>query len=323
MHFIGLDDVEPLLLRAWEQSCPFSLIRLGDGENTVLQYPRYCDKARAQFVFRRAFEDRHYERDEILAIRAMMIAAVRDADLVGLHDSQEHNPVRAIYEEHLQYAGLRNLTACNHAVHLALQSFGAIERLIARADRVTLICGRDVVERVRQQFPGVASEQITVPTERQYRLTEDAHRHTEPHYPDAFRKVMASIQVVGPHHLFLIGAGFLGKVYCGHVKRNGGFALDIGSVFDYWGQVPTREGRRCIENDRVVFEGESRWPGIYLGQPTDDPDLIRRRFPGMFREMRVRPMPAELRQRLNLGDAIGNWRELWSKLGDGLIRRRP
>ena len=192
-------------------------------------------------------------------------------------------------------------------MHLALQAFGAIERLIARTDRVTLICGRDVIGRLREQFPAVTLRQITVPTERQYRLEEDAKRHTRPHYPDVFHKTIADIQVEGPHHLFLIGAGFLGKVYCGEVKRKGGFALDIGSVFDYWGEVPHARAAAALRTAVWFSRGESL-AGIYLGKPAADPDLIG----GVFRTCSATWPFAQCRR---------NSRPPWT-LRDGLLSLR-
>ncbi|MDY6885713.1 MAG: hypothetical protein SWL02_18320 [Pseudomonadota bacterium] len=42
-------------------------------------------------------------------------------------------------------------------------------------------------------------------------------------------------------HVYLVGAGILGKVYCHQIKKSGGIALDVGSVPDVWVGKPSRE----------------------------------------------------------------------------------
>lgn len=55
------------------------------------------------------------------------------------------------------------------------------------------------------------------------------------HYKDHFRKIMSLIQNNAKRYdLFLIGAGFLGKIYCDEVKRCGGRSFDAGRLFDFW-----------------------------------------------------------------------------------------
>lgn len=50
------------------------------------------------------------------------------------------------------------------------------------------------------------------------------------------------------YDLFLIGAGFIGRNFCGMVKRYGGRSLDVGSLFDYW------SGAR----PEVIFKGSAK-----------------------------------------------------------------
>jgi hypothetical protein len=45
------------------------------------------------------------------------------------------------------------------------------------------------------------------------------------------------------YDLFLIGAGFLGKIYCNEVKRCGGRVFDSGRLFDFWGGMRVIDSR--------------------------------------------------------------------------------
>jgi hypothetical protein len=55
-------------------------------------------------------------------------------------------------------------------------------------------------------------------------------------YPDSYKEIEREIREFGDlnGHLFLVGAGILGKWFCELVRRNGGVAIDIGSLYDTW-----------------------------------------------------------------------------------------
>jgi hypothetical protein len=61
------------------------------------------------------------------------------------------------------------------------------------------------------------------------------------HYPDGLERALAELKlssVAGT--LVLVGAGLLGKVVCGETRRQGGIAIDVGSLFDAWAGLHTR-----------------------------------------------------------------------------------
>jgi len=55
--------------------------------------------------------------------------------------------------------------------------------------------------------------------------------------------MMARIEGLGPGDLVLVGAGVLGKAYVAGAARRGAVAIDMGSVFDGWAGIISREGR--------------------------------------------------------------------------------
>lgn len=286
--FIRLTEVPSRIQNAWVAGVPFSLLRIGDGELSVLRFPDRCDEERIQYVFKRAFASRTYSAPEINDVRAGMISAILSADVVGLYDSYEGNDLCVVYQEDIDYAGIGGITACSPIVHIYLQSAGVIESMIRQADRITLISGRDLQQRIASTFSHAFIDQIRIPVERQYALACD--NTAEETIPGVVKWVRGAIKPEGPHHLFLVGAGLLGKEYCGIVKDRGGFAIDVGSVFDYWANVPTREGKRPIVDGVVVLKEQSRWPSIQLGS-TPDPQALARKFRNMFRPMEIIPLP--------------------------------
>jgi len=60
-------------------------------------------------------------------------------------------------------------------------------------------------------------------------------RGSKKHYPLYYQNVMDIISKKAiKYDLFLIGAGLLGKIYCGYVKECGGRSFDAGRLFDVW-----------------------------------------------------------------------------------------
>ena len=55
------------------------------------------------------------------------------------------------------------------------------------------------------------------------------------HYEVSFDSIMNEIkEEINKYDAWLVGAGELGRLYTGEIKRNGGVAVDIGKVFDAW-----------------------------------------------------------------------------------------
>jgi hypothetical protein len=157
------------------------------------------------------------------------------------------------------------------------------------ARRVTLVSGRDTLAQFQAAYPHIKANQHLIPVERQYKV--DGEDMRDQHYPDVYERIKDALNPAGPCHLYLVGAGLLGKEYCSIIKSRGGFALDIGSVFDYWANVPTREGKRAIVDGKAALAGESRWPSIFLGDTPDADGLARTPHRGMLRPLEITARP--------------------------------
>lgn len=73
------------------------------------------------------------------------------------------------------------------------------------------------------------------------------------HFRKHFKKIISFIRKnSNDYDLFLIGAGFLGKIYCDEVKKSGGRAFDVGRLFDFWSGVRNIDSRpkRFIKMNR-------------------------------------------------------------------------
>lgn len=235
---------------AISEARPFSLIRLGDSENSILGYPEHTKEPRIQSVLSRLMDAREYSPAEVLDIKSGLVEAVNGADIVGLFPADHPKELCALSPAVLQSAGVQIELTCWQSIHFYLAASGHLARMVYAADRVTLITGRDIKARFDERF-GCDVEQLLVPSERKFRLNEENGRGE--HYPTVYRAIRAAIEVRAPRHLFLVGAGVLGKAYCQAIKEAGGIAVDVGSVFDYWAGLATREKKTPA--DQVVADG--------------------------------------------------------------------
>jgi hypothetical protein len=247
---LTFEEVVSEINHAIFEARPFSLIRLGDSENSILGYPDFFGAERVQRVLSRLLEDRPFSETEIVDIRGDLARAANGADIVGLYPSNHPKEYCALDPEVLGSAQIRVISGCYPSVHFYLAASGHLARMISTADQVTLITGRDVKARFDERF-NTDARQLLVPSELIYRLNAEQTKHE--HYPTIYQDVLGRIEVSAERHLFLVGAGILGKAYCQAAKDAGGIALDIGSVFDYWAGIPSREPRTPVTN--VVRNG--------------------------------------------------------------------
>jgi len=74
--------------------------------------------------------------------------------------------------------------------------------------------------------------------------------HYQNQYKNSFEKVVEEIQnTARDYDFWLVAAGELGRLYTGIIKENGGRAIDIGFVIEYWlGQRINRRFMSYLEN---------------------------------------------------------------------------
>jgi hypothetical protein len=75
---------------------------------------------------------------------------------------------------------------------------------------------------------------------------------TEPHFPTVYQRTVGKLQrLASDAAVWLIAAGYLGKIYCDIVREAGGVAIDIGSVADGWAGSVTRPYLRKIDRFKL------------------------------------------------------------------------
>ncbi|MEO8927278.1 MAG: hypothetical protein ABI306_08955 [Caulobacteraceae bacterium] len=117
--------------------------------------------------------------------------------------------------------------------------------IFAAVPSVSYISCHDMRAFLWESFAMQTRQAIHIPGEHQYSaLFEEGGGEPAPTETllDRHEDLCAAIDPA-PGEVFLVAAGFLGKIYCEIVRERGGVAIDIGSLADYWMGFATRRYR--------------------------------------------------------------------------------
>ena len=135
---------------------------------------------------------------------------------------------------------------CHAQMHFELGlSSDRFFEVIRSAHSLHLISSRrQFLEVMQRVAPSLNIHLIEIPGER-LRVSHGGDTSVQPdassHFPVRFHEVLDEISAsVVPGSLWLIGAGFLAKLYCMRIRDLGGVALDLGSLIDLYSGVNSR-----------------------------------------------------------------------------------
>ncbi|MDE0661981.1 MAG: hypothetical protein OXI79_20310 [Gammaproteobacteria bacterium] len=230
-------DVYRRIMDSLVARSPLSVIRLGDGEGTLLGYPEIIGRRDVEYFMGRWMRDEADVGEELVGrLVSELREAVVEADVLGLprHRQEISDPRWAAVRQAVNMHGLlsRHPSITHTCLHRAMQHALLFRPLLADRDFLGIVTPRDVSDRLCRLFRirrvvwyGVRGA-LDEPGEVGMR-----------HYPEGFEWMEEKLRVPYPGALFLVGAGPWGKIYCSWIKRRGGVAVDIGSLFDSWAGV--------------------------------------------------------------------------------------
>ena len=237
-------DVLSYILSKIEKKEPMSLLRLGDAEGRFLGYPEFVKKEgaggdRLDFVLQLELGRTDFSCDELKALSVQMRQAVINADIIGLprvKQCEKDIAYRYVFEAIDRFGLLRSdVMRCDAAIHRYLQ-FGLFYQYLLQDKKfVGVITGRS-------ELGSIVKKIFKVEEVRSYLIPAEAIHPGElggEHFPDRFYSLKQELVVPYQGAVFLVGAGYLGKIYCQWIKQKGGIAIDIGSICDSW----TSKGR--------------------------------------------------------------------------------
>jgi hypothetical protein len=243
---------------------PFSLVRFSEGEGRILAYPQWLSGWEAAhqtltYQYGPKVLEAAYRRwglpgfnKTLSVIHDGMIQSARNADVVGLPTAVHFSPIRTTRDLQAQVGFASALLSlgtvldlspsqkivdcyCNHV----LQRDGSFDTLLRNLPFVGTVGHSDIGKALQSRFNIKVTQHISIPAHATFLTLEGLH------FPDRFYEIARTLEVPHQGAVFLVGAGYLGKLYCDLIKQRGGIAIDVGSVFDGW----TGRGRAEIVVD--------------------------------------------------------------------------
>jgi len=244
--------IEPEAAISFVRACvvngwPASVIRLGDGDTPLIGWPTHRDIAGITHTIKYALGRIPVTLPDVDAMMAEFQPAITNADIVGVPD-EAHCRKKLLWSNIEVYLKEFDLVAprtllVDSNLHITAYRDGLLKELLDGLDSVTLLGCRDVVDIVSRGSGIKDVRWIRVPVEAQTNQNIPTN-----HWPDRFEELREGLVVPKPGHLFLVGAGFLGRVYCSWIKDRGGVGLDIGSIMDVFAGVKSRSYQRPEES---------------------------------------------------------------------------
>ncbi len=245
---------------------PFSLVRIGDGEAACLPYePKLARLAKADSIDReRIWWGKPLTRSQRERLSRLVFNATWGADCIGIPTASRYLRELRLGENDNLDRGLtgRGLRAILYAVencgvfcgpgtplpaftschiHQDLERWGLYDELLDGLNDVVLVsCHTDLADLMQTRFgTGIAANLILPPDRVSAPAMTDAPRDAR-RLPDILDEVVDRMRGIPRDKLVLVGAGYLGKWLVDVARAEGGIALDVGSVFDYWLGLNTR-----------------------------------------------------------------------------------
>jgi hypothetical protein len=220
---------------------PFAFVRVGDGEAIIIGYPEFTSEAAFDKRIRKWSQlQRPLQPADRRSLSTQLRTAISRADVVG-SPAARHMHLDANWRharDYLRYYKLVSGTeACMDYV-LDMHLKGDWAKVLHGLPLLHVISCRDIRHRMSRKFGIPKIEQFALPP--QARPCCGVALTNEIHYPKLFSAAATWIRGHAKGNVFLVGAGGFGKIYCEWIKRYGGVAIDIGSLFDAWAGLGTR-----------------------------------------------------------------------------------
>ncbi len=261
--WVTTDRVAQEIGRAIDERRGFSLVRLGDGEGAHARIDA-IDEARFAHLYRHIRADWAAALfggnfDPVKTGYSSVVSTLMDvsmeADVVGV-------PYMSWVEHEYNISSLRGVPCllnahryllanppakkpliCNQIIHIDLFSRGFIEPIMRKAKSLSLIsCLSGLPEVVKSNFGLDEVDLYKIPGEKYSEHLRSAESMEGVHFPYVYWDITRRLSKPLHGRVFLIAAGTLAKFYAATIKRNGGIALDLGSLVDGWMKIASRPG---------------------------------------------------------------------------------
>lgn len=246
-------DLQNFIVDKIQLKKPFSAIRLGDGEGGILMaadpgnHKMLGDYSLFR-ILRHQFGRCRYSDSDIHSLLDNFVSAIKGSDLLGVpHISQINSALSRLDEG--EFTQIRTMNGNlgvwywldNHYCMITSKKYFwgisffhiqlgyCLEKILNVCDYVSAItCYPEFLDVLSRRYKIKKGILLTVPPHAYFLggTPENAH------FPDSYKEILLKLKRDLTGHTFLVGAGFLGKIYCAEIKCNGGIAIDIGSLIE-------------------------------------------------------------------------------------------
>jgi hypothetical protein len=230
-----------LVHRCVRERKPLAVVRFGEGEARLLAADRSDPHSLKDAVKKlRRQTGLTFSMEEMLKVKALVMTALDEADVVGLgtgtNFAEEHRQlgerIAAVYAERL--ARGREAAFVTHSlVNNELRD--ALPALLAEQSQLSVVSCRNLGPVLKADHDLAEVRVHQVPSQYVVRDVDgpyEAALHEVPIWPEFYRRLHEEISVGEEGEVFLVGAGLFGKGLCIRIRELGGIALDMGSTLD-------------------------------------------------------------------------------------------
>ncbi len=237
MKIYKIEEILKKLENCIEYKHPFSHIRFGDGGIKYIHSIIFDDSKQLEKIIKKE----GIPSDKILEVLELWGYYARQADFIDTPQvyfngkfwprvKTSWKPITEktynrliIWKDLYSRAEFDNKNYCNpESNYLMITRIEGKKNLldIMKDKKIALITARPEVK------PRLRDFDITV---------IEIVRHYENQYKNSFKKVVEEIEKTArDYDLWLVAGGEIGRLYSGLIKENGGRAIDIGFVIEYW-----------------------------------------------------------------------------------------
>lgn len=241
-----MEEMLPAVQKKIRNKIPVSVIRYGDGEAIILN--GFKDEAKLVYVSKRQFGVM-LPYHQIKDVQNNLIEAYTSCDIIGIpvHNRfmNDHNSywykAFGILNESVGIEVLQTKQLTSIDFHSWWLDHNCFDELLKGAKNLCYISCRNLDQQFKDRFDIKNVYSFQIAPEIKFTPEYTGERHF-PHQFLKIQKWITKIPVEGT--ICLVGAGVAGKIYCNWFRDLGGYAIDIGSVFDSWAGKVTRGPKR-------------------------------------------------------------------------------